>query len=161
MQNLTLSPGNTQAYLHARSAVTDVDGTFSEVSGHLDYDLEHQTCHVDLTMDVSSLKVGSAVMKQIMLSGIMLDSDAHPTMHYVGDCRPRVVNGQVQGQLVGMLTMRGQTHPVTFASRMQFSGNTLRRIVSTATFDQRKWGVSTLLRSVNPMVRSETVIELK
>ncbi|MFT8645504.1 hypothetical protein [Gluconacetobacter sp.] len=44
---------------------------------------------------------------------------------------------------------------------MRFSGNTLHRIVSNATFDLRLWGVSTLLHSVDPMVRSETVITLK
>ncbi|GBR04468.1 hypothetical protein AA0522_1889 [Gluconacetobacter liquefaciens NRIC 0522] len=160
-QVLVLNPGNTEARLHARSALTDIDGSFAGVSGRLQYDLDRQTCHVDLTMDVGSLKVGSAVMKQIMLSGIMLDSDAHPTMRYVGECRPRIVGGEVHSQLVGTLTMRGKTHPVTFETQMRFSGNTLHQIVSNATFDQRLWGVSTLLHSVDPMVRSETVITLK
>lgn len=160
-QDLALSPLNTQAFLHARSALTDIDGDFGEVSGSLIYDLERQSCQVDMTMNVSSLKVGSAVMKQIMLSGIMLDSDAHPVMRYVGTCRPRIVNGQLQTELAGKLTMRGQTHPLVLTTELQFKGNTLIRIVSHGSFDQRQWGVSTLLHSVNPMVRVETVILMK
>lgn len=159
-QTLALTPANTQAMLHAKSAVTDVDGTFQTVSGSLKYDLDKQTCHVDLTMDVSSLKVGSAVLKTLMLSGVMLDSDAHPTMHFVGDCHPKIIKGLLHTQLVGSLTMKGQTHPVIFETEMQFKGNTLHQIASNATFDQRKWGLSTLLHSIDPMVRAETVISL-
>ncbi|MDE7539268.1 YceI family protein [Gluconobacter sphaericus] len=160
-QDLVLSPVNTQALLHARSALTDIDGNFGDVSGALTYDLDQQSCHVDMTMNVSSLKVGSAVLKQIMLSGIMLDSDAHPVMKYVGDCRPRVVRGQLRMELAGKLTMRGQTHPLLLTTELQFQGNTLMRIVSHGSFDQRQWGMSTLLHSVDPMVRVETVILMK
>ncbi|GBR46110.1 YceI family protein [Gluconobacter roseus] len=160
-QDLVLSPVNTQARLHARSALTDIDGSFEDVSGTLTYDLDRQTCHVDMTMNVNSLKVGSGVMKQIMLSGIMLDSDSHPVMRYVGDCRPKITKGQLQTELAGKLTMRGQTHPLVFTTELQFQGNTLMRIVSRGTFDQRQWGVSTLLHSVNPMVKVETVILMK
>lgn len=159
-QNLVLTPSNTQARLQASSAVSSIDGTFEKTSGALSYNLEDQTCHVDLTMDVDSLKVGSAVVKGIMTSGLMLDSDAHPTMHYVGDCTPKIIKGELHTQLVGKLTMRGQTHPLTFAVTMRFTGNTLTSIVSNAVFDQRKWGLSTLLHSVNPMVKTETLITL-
>ncbi|MBS1103617.1 YceI family protein [Gluconobacter sp. Dm-62] len=160
-QDLVLSPVNTQALLHARSSLTDIDGSFGKVSGTLTYDLDRQTCHVDMTMNVSSLKVGSAVMKQIMLSGIMLDSDDHPVMKYVGDCRPRIVKGQLQTELAGQLTMRGQTHPLVLTTELQFQGNTLMRIASHGSFDQRQWGMSTLLHSVDPMVRVETRILMK
>ena len=159
-QHLTLSPANTSASLHAKSALTDVDGQFEQVSGKLDYDLATQTCHVDLSMDVNSLKVGSAVLRGLMLSGLMLDGDTHPTMRYVGRCQPKIVKGQVKAYLTGELTMRGQTHPLTFAVTMRFKGNTLTQIVSDATFDQRKWGLSTLLHSVDPMVKTETVIDV-
>ncbi|KXV58840.1 hypothetical protein AD947_05315 [Acetobacter tropicalis] len=159
-QHVTLTPRNTQALLHARSALTDIDGTFETVSGTLAYDLEAQTCQVDLTMDVNSLKVGSAVLRSVMLSGLMLDSDTHPAMHYVGHCVPKIVKGKLYTQLIGNLTMRGQTHPLTFAVQMRFTGNTLTTIASTATFDQRQWGLSTLLHSVDPMVKTETIITL-
>ncbi|MBB3174241.1 polyisoprenoid-binding protein YceI [Endobacter medicaginis] len=159
-QQLTLTPANTRAELHAKSALTDVDGQFEQVSGKLNYDLSTQACHVDLTMDVNSLKVGSAVLRSLMLSGLMLDGDTHPTMRYVGHCQPKIVKGQVKTYLVGDLTMRGQTHPVTFAVTMAFKGNTLTRIVSDATFDQRQWGLSTLLHSVDPMVKTQTVIDV-
>ncbi|GBR69300.1 YceI family protein [Gluconobacter kanchanaburiensis] len=160
-QDLVLSPVNTQARLYARSALTDVDGSFDDVSGALTYDLDRQSCHVELTMNVASLKVGSAVMKQIMLSGLMLDSDTHPVMKYVGDCRPRIVRGRLHTELAGTLSMRGQTHPLVLATDLRFQGNTLMRIVSHGTFDQRQWGMSTLLHSVNPMVKVETVILMK
>ena len=107
-QVLVLNPGNTEARLHARSVLTDIDDSFAGVSGWLQYDLDRQTCHVNLTMDVGSLKVGSAVMKQVMLSGIMLDGDGDPPMRYVGECRPRVLGGEVHSQLAGTLTMRGE-----------------------------------------------------
>ncbi|MFP2873637.1 YceI family protein [Acetobacter tropicalis] len=159
-QHLKLTPTNTQALLHARSALTDIDGAFETVSGTLAYDLEAQTCQVDLTMDVNSLKVGSAVLRSVMLSGLMMDSDTHPTMHYAGHCVPKIVKGKLYTQLVGNLTMRGQTHPLTFTVQMRFTGNTLTTIASSATFDQRQWGLSTLLHSVDPMVKTETIITL-
>lgn len=159
-QHLMLTPANTSATLHAKSALSDVDGQFEQVSGKLDYDLSTQTCHVDLTMDVNSLKVGSAVLRGVMLSGLMLDGDSHPSMRYVGRCQPKIVKGQVKAYLTGDLTMRGQTHPLTFSVTMTFKGNTLTKIVSDATFDQRKWGLSTLLHSVDPMVQTQTVIEV-
>lgn len=159
-QHLTLTPNNTQASLQASSALSSIDGTFEKVSGTLTYNLEEQTCHVDLSMNVDSLKVGSALIKGIMLSGLMLDSDEHPTMHYVGNCTPKITGGKLQTQLVGNLTMRGQTHPLTFAVKMHFTGNTLTSIASSTQFDQRKWGLSTLLHSVDPMVKTQTVITL-
>ncbi|MFT8430926.1 YceI family protein [Acetobacter orientalis] len=159
-QHLTLTPNNTQARLQASSAVSSIDGTFEKVSGSLSYNLEEQSCHVDLTMNVDSLKVGSALIKGVMLSGLMLDSDAHPTMHYVGDCTPKIIHGKLHTQLVGTLTMRGQTHPLTFAVQMHFTGNTLTSIASNAEFDQRKWGLSTLLHTVDPMVKTQTLITL-
>ena len=160
-QVLVLNPGNTEARLHARSALTDIDGSFAGVFGRLQYDLVSTDLPCGFDHGCRSLKVGSAVMKQIMLSGTMLDSDAHPAMRYVGECRPRIVGGEVHSQLVGMLTMRGKAHPVTFETQMRFSGNMLHQIVSNAAFDQRLWGVSTLLHSVDPMVRSEAVITLE
>ncbi|MCP1231499.1 YceI family protein [Acetobacter indonesiensis] len=159
-QHLKLTPANTQALLHARSALTDIDGRFETVSGSLAYDLEAQTCHVDLTMNVDTLKVGSSVLRSVMLSGLMLDSDSHPTMHYVGNCVPKITNGALHTQLVGKLTMRGQTHPLTFSVQMRFTKNTLTSIASSAEFDQRQWGLSTLLHSVDPMVKTETIITL-
>ncbi|WP_306308919.1 YceI family protein [Ameyamaea chiangmaiensis] len=157
-QSLTLTPANTHATLHATSALSSVDGAFGELHGTLVYDLSKQTCHVDLTMNVSTLHVGSALLRGVMLSGLMLDEDDHPTMHYTGSCTPRIHNGQLQTQLVGKLTMRGQTHPLAFTTVMQFTGNTLTSITSTARFDQRTWGMSTLLHTVDPMVTTQTII---
>lgn len=159
-QHVVLGPANTQARLYAKTAVTNIDGSFGQVSGNLTYNLEDQSCHVDLSMAVESLKVGSAVLKAIMLSGIMLDEDSHPIMHFVGDCKPAIRQGKPHTLLVGNLTMRGQTHPLTFEVSMHFTGNTLTQIQSDATFDQREWGVSTLLHSVDPMVRTQTLIDL-
>lgn len=159
-QHVVLGPANTQARLYAKTAVTNIDGSFAKVAGTLTYDPEDQSCSVDLNMAVDSLDVGSAVLKTIMLSGIMLDGDSHPTMHFVGTCKPTIRQGKAHTLLVGQLTMRGQTHPLTFDVAMHFTGNTLTQIQSDATFDQREWGVSTLLHSVDPMVRTQTVIDL-
>lgn len=159
-QHVTLTPSNTQATLHAKSAVADIDGSFEKLGGSVTYNLTDQTCHVDLTMDVNSIKVGSAVLRTVMLSGLMLDGDDHPAMHYVGDCQPTIHNGKVRTQLVGSLTMRGQTRPLTFDVNMVFQKNTLTKIASATTFDQRQWGLSTMLNTVDPHVRTETVITL-
>ncbi|AOX20455.1 YceI family protein [Kozakia baliensis] len=81
-------------------------------------------------------------------------------MHYIGDCKPEIRNGRLHSRLVGELTMHGQTHPLPFNTRMIFKGDTLTAIASTASFDERQWGVSTMLGSVDPIVRTETVITL-
>ncbi|WP_338333467.1 YceI family protein [Acetobacter sp. LMG 32666] len=159
-QHVVLGPANTQAHLYAKTAVTNIEGSFEQVEGTLTYDPEDQSCHVELSMGVQSLKVGSAVLRSIMLSGIMLDGDDHPNMRFVGECKPTIRQGRPHTVLVGRLSMRGQTHPLSFDVAMHFTGNTLTRIQSDATFDQRQWGVSTLLHAVDPMVRAQTVIDL-
>ncbi|NHO57475.1 YceI family protein [Acetobacter lambici] len=127
--------------MYAKTAVTNIEGSFEQVEGNLTYDPEDQSCHVELSMGVQSLKVGSAVLRAIMLSGIMLDGDDHPNMRFVGECKPTIRQGKPQTVLVGKLSMRGQTHPLTFDVAMHFTGNTLTQIQSDATFDQRQWGV--------------------
>ncbi|MFT8731059.1 MAG: YceI family protein [Acetobacter fabarum] len=159
-QHVVLGPANTQAHLYAKTAVTSIEGSFEQLKGNLTYNPEDQSCHVELSMAVQSLKVGSSVLRGIMLSGIMLDGDDHPSMTFVGDCKPTIRQGKPHTQLVGQLSMRGQTHPLTFDVAMHFTGNTLTQIQSDATFDQRQWGVSTLLHTVDPMVRTQTLINL-
>lgn len=105
---------NTQAHLYAKTAVTSIEGSFEQLKGNLTYNPEDQSCHVELSMAVQSLKVGSSVLRGIMLSGIMLDRDDHPSMTFVGDCKPTIRQGKPHTQLVGQLSMRGQTHPLTF-----------------------------------------------
>ncbi|MHC1480296.1 YceI family protein [Frateuria aurantia] len=159
-QHLVLNGGNAVSGLHAKSLLGDVDGSFSQVKGQLDYDLSDQTCKVDMTMTVDSLKVDSAVMRKLMLSGALLDADKYPTMHFSGHCVPLVKDGKVITQLSGELTMRDQTHPVTFITQMIFNHNTLVKLRSSTTFDQRRWGVSTMLHTVHPMVSSTAEITL-
>ncbi|GBR34645.1 hypothetical protein AA11826_1256 [Komagataeibacter oboediens DSM 11826] len=159
-QHLTLTPANTTVLLHADSVVGAMEGQFAKVSGTLDYDLSRQTCHVDLTMDATSVHMDTIVERKAAKSGNMLDSDRFPTTHYVGDCSPRVVKGQVLSRMVGRLTMRGQTHPMTFDTQMVFTGNTLTMLDSTGTFDGRQWGMSTMLHTVKPRMRTETRITL-
>ncbi len=159
-QHLALNGHNAMSGLHAKSLLGGVDGTFSQVKGELDYDLSVQTCKVDMTMTVDSLQVDSAVMRKLMLSGALLDADKYPTMHFAGHCVPVVRDGKVVTQLVGDLTMRDQTHPVTFITEMIFKHNTLVKLRSSTVFDQRRWGVSTMLHTVHPMVSSTAEITL-
>ncbi|MCE2563640.1 YceI family protein [Komagataeibacter sp. FNDCF1] len=159
-QHLVLTPANTSVLLHADSIVGAMDGQFGKVSGTLDYDLSRQTCHVDLTMDATTVHMNTMVERQAAKSGNMLDSDRWPTARYVGDCSPRVVRGQVQSRMAGHMTMRGQTHPMTLLTQMVFTANTLTLLDSTGTFDGRQWGMSTMLHTVKPRMRTETRITL-
>lgn len=159
-RHLALTPANTTVLLHADSVVGGMDGQFGTVSGTLDYDLSRQTCHVDLTMDATTVHMGTVLERTAARSGGMLDSDRWPTVHYVGDCRPRVVDNAVQSRMVGKMTLRGQTHPMVFETQMIFTGNTLTMLDSTGTFDGRAWGMSTLLHTVKPYMRTETRISL-
>ncbi|AFC85169.1 YceI family protein [Frateuria aurantia] len=159
-QHLTLDGHNARSSLHAKSLLGDVDGSFGQVSGSLDYDLSAQTCKVDMSMQVESLQVGRPIMRKLMMSSALLDAGKYPTMHFTGHCVPLVRNGKVITQLVGDLTMRDQTHPVTFITEMIFHHNTLVKLRSSTTFDQRRWGVSTMLHTVHPMVSSTAEITL-
>ena len=159
-QHLALTPANTTVLLHADSVVGAMEGRFARVSGTLDYDLSRQTCHVDLTMDATSVHMDTVVERKAAKSGNMLDSERWPTAHYVGDCSPRVVKGQVLSRMQGRMTMRGQTHPLTLNTQMVFTANTLSMLDSTGTFDGRQWGMSTMLHTVKPHMRTETRITL-
>ncbi|MBV1829704.1 YceI family protein [Komagataeibacter sp. AV436] len=159
-QHLTLTPDNTAVLLHASSVIGAMDGQFGKVSGTLDYDLSRQTCHVDLTMDATTVHMDTILARKAAQSGGMLGTDRWPTARYVGDCRPHIVNGGVASRMVGHLTLRGQTHPMMFDTRMDFTGNTLSMLDSTGTFDGRKWGMSTMLHTVRQPMRTETRITL-
>ncbi|CAM2811572.1 YceI family protein [Komagataeibacter xylinus] len=159
-QHLTLTPDNTAVMLHASSVIGAMDGQFGKVSGTLDYDLSRQTCHVDLSMDATTVHMDTILERKAAKSGGMLGTDRWPTARYVGDCRPHIVNGGVASRMVGQLTLRGQTHPMTFDTRMDFTGNTLSVLDSTGTFDGRKWGMSTMLHTVRQPMRTETRITL-
>ncbi|BAK82858.1 YceI family protein [Komagataeibacter medellinensis] len=159
-RHLDLTPENTAVLLHTDSVVGSMDGQFGKVSGTLDYDLANQTCHVDLTMDATTVHMGTVLERKAAKSGGMLDSEHYPTAHYVGDCSPRVVKGQVRSRMVGRMTLRGQTHPLTLSTQMVFNANTLSVLDSTGTFDGRQWGLSTMLHTVKPQMRTETRITL-
>ncbi|MGY6770181.1 YceI family protein [Komagataeibacter sp. NFXK3] len=160
IQHLALTPANTTVLLHATSVIGAMDGQFGKVSGTLDYDLSRQTCHVELNMDATTVHMDTILERKAAKSGGMLGTDRWSTARYVGDCRPHIVNGGVASRMVGQLTLRGQTHPMTFDTRMDFTGNTLSVLDSTATFDGRKWGMSTMLHTVRQPMRTETRITL-
>ena len=71
-QHLALTPDNTAVLLHASSVIGAMDGQFGKVSGTLDYDLARQTCHVDLTMDATTVHMDTILERKAAKSGGML-----------------------------------------------------------------------------------------
>lgn len=157
---LVLDARNTSVSITSGTLFGKVPARFGRLSGELDYDPAEQTCRLRMTMVVRSLVLDSAVMRVFVMSEGFLDPDAFPTVTVAGSCRPEIVAGRAAVSLVGTMTMRGQTRPVTFMARNLFEGRLLTAIIGTGTIDRRNWGVGGVMGTVEPAMRVETRIDL-
>lgn len=158
--HLAIDARNTVVSITSDTLLGKVPARFTQIEGRLDFDPALQTCRVRMTMPVKSLTLDSAVMRSFVMSEGFLDPDAFPTITVSGVCRPEVVNGRAATRLVGEMTMRGQTRPVSFVATNVFRGRLLTGISSVGTIDRRNWGVGSLVGTVEPELRVTTTIDL-
>ena len=90
----------------------DVLGQFLEVTGSFRYDEETRTLSdVEVEIPAESIFTNHERRDEHVRSADFLDADTHPLITFVG--RDAVETGPNTGQVMGDLTVRGVTQPVT------------------------------------------------
>jgi len=149
---LQLTPGNMLAQTHSHAIILNITGTFQQLSGTLNFDPAAGTCSIDVTFVVKSLTApNSLIYSQVMSQGF-LDAADYPTQHYVGTCQGN--------QLIGHLTMRGQTHPFNMTITNEMTNGQLTGIHTEGVLNRYDWGINGMTMTVGKMIRATNDISL-
>ncbi len=151
---LPLSAGNMLSQTHSHAVILNITGTYRTLTGTLAYDLDAKTCHVDVTFDVKSMELPNALVRSQVMSQGFLDPDEYPETHFVGDCQDNGTN------LVGNLTLRGQTHPFSMAVVYESTGGQVTGLHTEGTLNRYDWGLNGLTMTVGKMIRVTNDISL-
>ena len=121
-------------------------GKFGKTTGTIELDRAAKTGALDITIDTTSISTGFAPLDTHLKSDAFFDVAKFPTIKFVGD--KFEFTGSNVTSVAGMLTMHGQTHPVTLkASHFNCYDNPmLKRQVCggdfEATIARTQWGVN-------------------
>jgi polyisoprenoid-binding protein YceI len=149
---LPLTAADMLAQTHSHAIIMNITGTYRQLSGTLDYDLAAKTCKVDVTFDVKSLELPNALIRSQTMSQGFLDPDEYPQTHFTGTC---------QGDnLVGDLTLRGQTHPFTMAITYETTNGQVTGIHTEGSLTRYDWGLTGLTMTVGKTIRVTNDISL-
>jgi polyisoprenoid-binding protein YceI len=149
---LSLTPGNMLAQTHSHAMIMTITGTYRQLSGTLNFDPEAKTCSIDVTFVVRSLTSPNALIRSQTMSKGFLDPDDYPNTSFTGTCQGN--------DLVGNLTLRGQTHPFTMAVTFETSNGQLTGIHTEGTLNRYDWGVNGMSLTVSKMIRVTNDISL-
>ena len=149
---LSLTPGNMLAQTHSHAIILSITGTYQQLSGTLNFDPDAKTCSIDVTFVVRSLTSPNALIRSQTMSKGFLDPDDFPNTSFTGTCQG--------SDLVGNLTLRGQTHPFTMAVTYQTSNGQLTGIHTEGTLNRYDWGVNGMSMTVSKMIRVTNDISL-
>jgi polyisoprenoid-binding protein YceI len=149
---LQLTAGNMLAQTHSHAIIMNITGTYRQLSGTLNFDPDAKTCSIDVTFVVRSLTSPNAIIRSQTMSKNFLDPDDYPNTHYVGTC---------QGDnLVGNLTLRGQTHPFTMAVTYESTGGAVTGIHTEGVLNRYNWGIAGMSMTVGQNIRVTNDISL-
>jgi polyisoprenoid-binding protein YceI len=149
---LNLTAGNMLAQTHSRAIILSLTGTFTQLSGTLDFDPAAKTCSLDVTFVVESMTMANAMVRAQTMSAGFLDPAQYPTQRYVAMCQG--------GEMVGNLTMRGQTHPFNMTITEDMQGGQLTAMHLQGTLDRYDWGLNGLTLLVGKTIRVTNDISL-
>lgn len=140
-----IDPGHTEvAFVGRHFGLTKIRGRFTGVTGEARIANPLEQSRVTAEIDMTSVSSGDAGRDDHLRSEDFFDVDHYPTASFVSDTVD--VRGN-RAQLVGHLTIRDHTNPVTLD--VEFLGHTVdpwdnERIVITAsaTIDREAWGLT-------------------
>ncbi len=149
---LPLNATDMLAQTHSHAMIMTVTGTFRTLEGRLDFDPATRQCHVDVTFVVQSLALPNALIRSQTMSTGFLDPAQYPTQHYLGHCQG--------SQMMGQLTMRGQTHPFNMAITPEMTAGKLTGLHLQGVLNRYDWGLNGLTMTVGKMIRVTNDISL-
>lgn len=87
-------------------------GRFDKKEGSIQLDKAAKAGKVDITFQINSINTGTPPFDKHLQSADIFDVAKHPTARFVGD--KFTFDGDKVVSVAGSLTLKGQTHPVTF-----------------------------------------------
>jgi len=162
----TIDPGHAEvAFIGRHLVFTKVRGRFRAVEGFVEVAEDPNDSTVEVHIGMASVDSGDATRDDHLRSADLFDSANHPTATFRGKAAGW---GGPTGQLVGDLTIKGVTRPVTLAVEYQgfvvdpWGGE--RAIFSASgAIDREDWGVgwNMVLETGGVLVSKEIRIELE
>ena len=154
-----LDPVHTRvAFIVGHAGLSQAIGTFSGVSGRLEFDPAHWgDARVELALPVASLDLGDADWNRRVLDGTFLDAGDFPHAHFVSTAVEPVDDGHAR--ITGTLTLRGVARPVVLDARLNAVKRhpvTRRRSAgfsATATVSRRDFGIDAWPNVIDDQVR--------
>jgi polyisoprenoid-binding protein YceI len=140
-----IDPGHAEvAFIGRHFMLTKVRGRFTRISGAIRIAEDPHDSTAEVTIDMRSVDSGSAARDEHLRSADFFDAARYPTATFSG--RASRWHG-AHGQLVGELTIRDVTRPVTLD--VEYSGNAAdpwggHRAVfaAAATVNREDWGLT-------------------
>ena len=119
---------------------------FDKKSGSVEFDKAAHTGKVEVTLDMTSVNSGTPAFNKHLQSAEIFDAATYPTATFVSD--RFVFEGDQLKQVIGQLTLKGQTHPIVIQAHKftcYASPMLQKREVCggdfEATIDRTRWGV--------------------
>jgi len=125
--------------------ISTTRGRFRQFSGNVEVDEDGRLRHIEASIDAASIDTGVEQRDAHLRSPDFFDTANHPTITF----RSTAVGPRPDGtlQVAGELTLRGQTHPVTFDMESAAPvtdpwGNRRAAASATGTLDRTQWGLT-------------------
>ncbi len=120
-------------------------GRFDKKEGSVQFDRAAKTGRVEVSFELASVNTGVAPMNKHLQSDDFFSAEKFPVAKFVGD--KFVFNGDKVSEVVGLLTLRGKTNPVTLKATgfNCYDSPMLKREVCGGDFeaviDRTQWGI--------------------
>ena len=127
---------------------------FDNATGTVRFDNAAKAGQIDVTVDVKSVKSGSAAFDEHLQAPDLFNTAKHPTMRFVSE--RMVFEGDRLKEVPGQLTLLGQTRPVTLkANQFTCYPNPLAKMEACggdfeAVIDRTQWGMNAMVEMGMP-----------
>ena len=142
-----IDPTHTSVYFGVDHFGTSTNrGRFDKKEGTVEFDRAARSGKVEVVFDLTSVSTGVAPLDKHLQSADFFDTANHPSAKFVGD--KFVFDGDKLAEVIGTLTLRGKTMPVTLkASNFNcYTNQRLKREVCGGDFETKikrgQWGVN-------------------
>lgn len=146
MATWTFDPTHTLIEFSAKHLmVTTVKGRFAKFTGEVDIDEQHpENSEVDFQIDANSIDTGVEPRDGHLRSADFLDAEQYPTITFKSTRVERL--GEAHGRLIGDLTIRGETRPVTLDATFEgeitdMQGKRHAGFTASTTISRKDWGL--------------------
>lgn len=146
-----LDPDRSALVIRSKALwVLRVTGTAKVLSGEGDVD-PNGSVHGSLVVDAASIDTKMSRRDAHLRTADFFDVERYPTFTYSASAARKVDAGT---EIIGSLSMHGQTHPLDLLAHVEAQGDTLT-LSAGVDIDRRRWGVSWTKMGASPHNRLE------